>query len=64
MSPSIVKKTLISLAFIGALSACEDDKTYVTNVIEEVVEPEPDITPETPVFKEFKIGLLPDTQGL
>jgi hypothetical protein len=62
MSPSIVKKTLISLAFIGALSACEDDKTYVTNVIEEVVEP--DITPETPVFKEFKIGLLPDTQGL
>jgi hypothetical protein len=63
MSPSIVKKTLISLAFIGALSACEDDKTYVTNVIEEVVEPEPDITPETPVFKEFKIGLLPDTQG-
>ncbi|WP_158967653.1 metallophosphoesterase [Paraglaciecola sp. L3A3] len=64
MSPSILKKSIISLALLGALAACEGDNTYVTNVIEEVVEPEPETpAPEAPVYNEFKIGLLPDTQG-
>ncbi|MBU3002140.1 metallophosphoesterase family protein [Paraglaciecola arctica] len=67
MSRSIFTKTIISLALLGALAGCDGDKTYVTNVVEEVIEPEPepdDTTPPDPVvYSEFKIGLLPDTQG-
>ncbi|MDU0355956.1 metallophosphoesterase [Paraglaciecola aquimarina] len=64
MSLSNLKKSILPLALVGALTACEGDKTYVTNVVEQVTEPDPVPTEtEKPAYNQFKIGLLPDTQG-
>ncbi|MDO6692541.1 metallophosphoesterase [Aliiglaciecola sp. 3_MG-2023] len=62
-------KTGTCLALVLALSACEDEKTVVevveveVPVIVEVPVEEPEPEPIVKSTNQFKIGLLPDTQG-
>ncbi|WAJ71540.1 metallophosphoesterase family protein [Catenovulum adriaticum] len=61
-----IKNTLLLAASLTLITACSIDLNSDDDTKTEETETEtdnPDTTPEQPAFTEFKIGLLPDTQG-